>query len=116
MLHVGKRVESWLRHGIVDFFPDLGHEAKATSSLDPVALAIEARDDLVDSLATKPCFVRNFSSREIPRAARPYGIEHSGFVVSPDSHSSSLSCSCTAGTGQGVAATRRYGHTLTGVK
>ena len=40
-------------------------------------------DDFVDCLSTETYFVGNLGSCKVPGAARPYGIEHSGFVVSP---------------------------------
>ena len=68
------------------FFPEPGHEAKTRFSLDPVALAPKLGDDLVDGLPTDTCLVADLGSCEIPGAARPYGFEHSGYVVSLTPH------------------------------
>ena len=70
----------------VVFFTEPGHEAKTRFSLDPVALALKLGDDLVDGLPTDTCLVADLGSCEIPGAARPYGFEHSGYVVSLAPH------------------------------
>ena len=75
-----------LVQGLVVFFPEPGHEAKTRFSLDPVTLVPKLGDDLVDGLPTDTCLVADLGSCEIPGAARPYGFEHSGYVVSLTPH------------------------------
>jgi len=55
------------------------HEAKATSSLDPMALGIELPDDLVHCLATEARLTGNLSAGKVPSAARTYGVKDLGF-------------------------------------
>ena len=56
--------------GLVAFFPEPGHEAKARFTLDPVALGLKLGDDFIDGLPTDTCFLGDLGSCEIPCVPR----------------------------------------------